>query len=151
MPIRGELHQDDGWAVRKDTEAPVRDAQVPHIDAEVISRQVGLPIAVDRNGVNMVGMSVGENSSGANLYHQICRLEYWHLQRWEGRKNKATLRLRNEKSKEESGVIRDGIVWEQRIGLPNAQTLYTYMTCVTNLKLCLCRLASVNTPAERWW
>lgn len=43
---------------KKDTETAVRDAQVPHIDAEVISRQVGLPVAVDRDGVDMVGMSV---------------------------------------------------------------------------------------------
>lgn len=31
----------------KDTETAVCDAQVPHVDAEVVSRQVGFPIAVD--------------------------------------------------------------------------------------------------------
>lgn len=34
-------------AVMKDTEAPVGDAKVPHVDAEVVGRQVGLPIAID--------------------------------------------------------------------------------------------------------
>lgn len=39
--------QDVNRGVRKDTEAAVCDAQVPHVDAEVIGRQVGLPVAVD--------------------------------------------------------------------------------------------------------
>ena len=42
---------------------------MPHIDAEVVGRQVGLPITVDRDGIDVVGVSIGENSSGANLYH----------------------------------------------------------------------------------
>lgn len=63
----------------KDTEAPVCDAQVPHIDAEVVSRQVGLPITVDWDGVDMVGMSIGKHPSGTDFYHQICRLQYRHL------------------------------------------------------------------------
>lgn len=33
--------------VRKDTETAVCDAEVPHIDAQVIGRQVGLPIAIN--------------------------------------------------------------------------------------------------------
>lgn len=70
--------------VKKDTEAAVRDAQVPHIDAEVIGRQVGLPVAVDRDGVDMVGVSVGEDSPGSNLYHQVCRLQHRHLRHKEG-------------------------------------------------------------------
>lgn len=121
--------------VRKDTEAPVRDAQMPHIDAEVISRQVGLPITVDRDGVNMVGMSIGENSSGANLYHQICRFEYWHLQHWEGRKNNAK---RSKKLKIQ------GRVWgykrwdymKAKNWFAKYKTPYTYKTTLTKLKLC---------------
>lgn len=53
----------------KDTETAVCDAQVPHVDAEVVSRQVGFPIAVDWDGVDMVGMSISEYSSGTDLHH----------------------------------------------------------------------------------
>lgn len=63
----------------EDTEAAVRDAQVPHIDAEVISRQVRLPVTVDWDGVDMVGVTIGEHSSGTDLYHQICRFQHGHL------------------------------------------------------------------------
>lgn len=72
----------------KDTEAAVCDVQVPHIDAEVISGQVGLPIAVDRDGVDMVSVSVGEHSSGADLYHQIRGLQHRHLRSRDWRKMK---------------------------------------------------------------
>lgn len=33
--------------VMKDTEAAVGDTKVPHVDAEVVGGQVGLPIAID--------------------------------------------------------------------------------------------------------
>lgn len=56
-------------SLSKDTEAAVCDAQVPHIDAEIISRQVRLPVTVDWDGVDMVGMSVGKHSPGTDLHH----------------------------------------------------------------------------------
>lgn len=52
---------------------------MPHVDTEVVSRQVGLPITVDRDGVDMVSVPVGEHSSGANLYHQIRGFQHRHL------------------------------------------------------------------------
>lgn len=71
---------DEGKTSRKDTEAAVSDAQMPHIDTQVISGQVGFPITVDRDGVDMIGMTIGEHSSGADLDHQIGGFQYWHLQ-----------------------------------------------------------------------
>lgn len=65
--------------VMKDTEAPVSDAKVPHVDAEVVSRQVGLPIAIDWDGIDMIGMSIGEHPSWTNLYHQVRRFEHRNL------------------------------------------------------------------------
>lgn len=63
---------------------------MPHIDAEVVGRQVGLPIAVDRDGVDVVGVSIGEDSSGADLHHQICGFQHRHLgcQDWRKMKGK---------------------------------------------------------------
>lgn len=52
---------------------------MPHIDAEVVGRQVGLPVAVDRDGVDVVGVSIGEDPSGANLDHQIGGFQHRHL------------------------------------------------------------------------
>lgn len=65
--------------VMKDTEAPVGDAKVPHVDAEVVGRQVGLPIAIDWDGIDMIGMSIGEHSPWTNLYHQVRRFQHRNL------------------------------------------------------------------------
>lgn len=56
----------------KDTEAAVCDIQMPHINAKVISRQVGFPIAVDGDGIDVVCVAVCKHPPGTNLHHQIC-------------------------------------------------------------------------------
>lgn len=58
---------------------------MPHIDAEVVGRQVGLPVAVDRDGVDVVGVSIGEDSPGANLDHQVRGFQHRHLGRQDWR------------------------------------------------------------------
>lgn len=60
--------------VVEDTEATICDAQVPHVDAEVIRGQIGLPIAVDGDGVDVVSMSISEDPPGTDLYHKVCWL-----------------------------------------------------------------------------
>lgn len=122
----------------KDTEAAVCDAQVPHIDAEVIGRQVGLPVAVDRDGVDMVSVSVGEDSPGSNLYHQVCRLQHRHLWHKEG-------------GEELKGI--NGRPWALAI----EHQLDTGHMWLTKINVCMGRLphacvcVCVHAPAERWW
>lgn len=82
-------------AVMKDTEAPVGDAKVPHVDAEVVGRQVGLPIAIDWDGIDMIGMSIGEHSPWTNLYHQVRRFQHRNLRC----RNKETHLKRNTRQK----------------------------------------------------
>lgn len=60
--------------VVKDTETTICDAQVPHVDTEVISRQIGLSIAVNRDRVDMVRMSIRENPPWTDFYHEVCWL-----------------------------------------------------------------------------
>jgi hypothetical protein len=50
-------------ATEKRTEALVADVQVPEVDAQVIGRDVGLSIRVDRDGVDVVGMGIGVDLS----------------------------------------------------------------------------------------
>lgn len=55
----------------EDTEAAVCDLQVPQVDAQVVSRQVGLVVAVDRDRVDVVGVGVGEHPARAGLHHEV--------------------------------------------------------------------------------
>ena len=63
----------------KDTEAAVGDAEVPHVDPEVVSRQVRLSIAIDGDGVDMVGVAIGEDASGPHLNHKVGGFQHGHL------------------------------------------------------------------------
>lgn len=56
---------------QKDTEAAVGDVQVPEVDPQVISRHVGLVVGVDGDGVDVVGVGVGEHSPRTHLHHQV--------------------------------------------------------------------------------
>lgn len=63
----------------KDTKAAIGDLQIPQVDAKVICGQISLTIAVDRDGVDVVGVSIRKHSSGAGLHHQVHGPEHWHL------------------------------------------------------------------------
>jgi hypothetical protein len=59
------------WAVRhkntrgeRHTETSIADVQVPQIDSKVISGDVGFLIRVNRNGMYMIGMSIGVDFAG---------------------------------------------------------------------------------------
>lgn len=65
----------------KDTEAPVSDGQVPEVDAQVVCRHVRLAVAVDGDGVDVVGVAIGEDPPWAHLHHQIHGLQHGHLRR----------------------------------------------------------------------
>lgn len=65
---------------QKDTEAPVGDFQVPEVDAEVVCRQVRGVVAVDGDGVDVVGVCVGEHPPGSGLHHQVHGPKHGHLQ-----------------------------------------------------------------------
>lgn len=73
---------DAGRAVQrapKDTEAPIGDLQVPEVDAQVVGRQVRGVVAVDGDGVDVVGVRVGERPARAGLHHQVHGLQRGHL------------------------------------------------------------------------
>lgn len=65
----------------KDTEAAVRDVQVPEVDPQVVRWHVGLVIRVDRDGVDVVGVGIGEHPPRANLHHQVHGLQHRHLEK----------------------------------------------------------------------
>lgn len=67
-----------------DTEAAVGDLQVPEVDAQVVRRQVGLVVAVDGDGVDVVGVRVRKHPAGTRFHHEIHGPEHRHL-REEGR------------------------------------------------------------------
>lgn len=68
------------WLPTKDTEAAVGDVQVPEVDPQVIGWHVGLVVGVDRDGVDVVGVGVGEHSPGAHLHHQVHGLQHRNLE-----------------------------------------------------------------------
>lgn len=68
-----------GAVAGKDTEAPVGDGQVPEVDAQVVGRHVGLAVAVDGDGVDVVGVAIGKDPPRAHLYHQVHGLQHGHL------------------------------------------------------------------------
>lgn len=61
----------ENWKQMKDTEAAVRDVQMPHVDPEIISWQIRLAIAVDWDRVDMVGVAIGKDSPGPHFDHQV--------------------------------------------------------------------------------
>ena len=64
----------------KDTEALVGDLQMPEVDPEIVSGHVGLLVTVDRDGVDVVGVCVGENPAWRRLHHEFHGLELGHAQ-----------------------------------------------------------------------
>ncbi len=64
----------------KDTEASIGDIQMPHVDPEIISRQISLAIAIDWDGVDVVGVAVGKDSPRPYLHHQVSGLQDRHLE-----------------------------------------------------------------------
>lgn len=63
----------------KDTEAAVSDLEVPKVNAQVICRQVRFVVTVDRDGVDVVGVSVGEHPAWAGFHHEVHGYQNWHL------------------------------------------------------------------------
>lgn len=63
----------------EDTEAAVGDLQVPQVDPQVVGGDERLEVRVDRDGVDVVGVCIAENTSGCSLDHQIHRLQHRHL------------------------------------------------------------------------
>lgn len=62
---------------------------MPQVDTEVISRQVCCPIAVHRNRIDVVRVSIGKHSTRTRFNHQFHRLEhgntewrYWRRINW---------------------------------------------------------------------
>lgn len=66
---------------QKDTEALIRDLQVPQVDPEVVGRQIRLLVAVHRYGVDVVSVGVGEDAAGGGLHHQLHGSHRGHTQR----------------------------------------------------------------------
>ena len=60
--------------------ALVVDAQVPEVDAQIIAADVGLPIAVDGNAVDVVGVGVGIRPPRYCSDHSIMMCEAGQLQ-----------------------------------------------------------------------
>lgn len=63
------------------TEALVADVQVPEVDAQVIRRDVGLPVRVDRDRVDMVGVGVRVYFAGNRSNNGVVMCELRQLQR----------------------------------------------------------------------
>lgn len=63
----------------KDTETLIRDFKVPQVYPQVVCRHVGLVVAVDGYGVDVVCVSVGEHPPGSSLHHQVHGPEHGHL------------------------------------------------------------------------
>lgn len=52
---------------------------MPEVDPQVIGWHVGLVVGVDGDGVDVVGVGVGEHSARAHLHHEVHRLQHRHL------------------------------------------------------------------------
>lgn len=63
----------------KDTKTLIGYLKVPQINPQVISRHVGLVVAVDRYGVDVVRVRIGKHSSWGGLHHQVHRSQDGHL------------------------------------------------------------------------
>jgi len=64
----------------KDTEALVADSNMPQVDAKIVGRQKSFFVAADRQRIDMVSVSIGENSPRAGLDHCISRHKRWNTQ-----------------------------------------------------------------------
>lgn len=53
--------------------------EVPQVDAQVVCTEVGLLVGVDTDGVDVVGVRVGEYPARRRFHHQLHRLDYRHL------------------------------------------------------------------------
>lgn len=72
----------DQWAnglQGKDTKTLIGYLKVPQINPQVISRHVGLVVAVDRDGVDVVCVRIGKHSSWGGLHHQVHGSQDGHL------------------------------------------------------------------------
>lgn len=58
---------------RQDTEAAICDIEIPQVDPQVISWQVSLTVAVNADGVNVIGMSISEHTPWRRFHQQIHR------------------------------------------------------------------------------
>lgn len=61
------------------TKALVADIEVPQVDAQVVGGDVRLGIRVDRNRVDVVGVSVGIDLSGHSGHNRVVVCELWKL------------------------------------------------------------------------
>ncbi len=55
----------------KDTKTLVGALQMPDVDSQVICRQIGSFVAVDRNRIDVVGVGVGEYSPWESLHRDV--------------------------------------------------------------------------------
>mmetsp|Transcript_51447 Transcript_51447/g.129077 ORF Transcript_51447/g.129077 Transcript_51447/m.129077 type:complete len:219 (-) Transcript_51447:624-1280(-) len=58
-------------------EALVVDGQVPQVDAQIVRRDVCFPVRVQRHGINVVCVSVGENTARGGCHHDLLHLHGW--------------------------------------------------------------------------
>lgn len=63
----------------KDTKTLIGYLKVPQINPQVISRHVGLVVAVDGYGVDVVCVRIGKHSSWGGLHHQVHGSQDGHL------------------------------------------------------------------------
>lgn len=63
------------------TEALVADVQVPEIDAQVVCRDIGFAIRVDRDRVDVVGMGVGVDFAWHGGDNGIVVSQLWQSER----------------------------------------------------------------------
>lgn len=68
-----------GWRAPKDTKTLICDFKVPQVYPQVVRRHVGLVVAVDGDGVDVVGMSIGKHPPGGGLHHQVHGPEHRYL------------------------------------------------------------------------
>lgn len=53
--------------------------EVPQVDTQVVCTEVGLLVGVDTDGVDVVGVRVGEYPARRRFHHELHRLDYRHL------------------------------------------------------------------------
>lgn len=124
---------------KKDTEAAVRDVQIPEVDPEVISWHVGLIVRVDGDGVDVISVSVGKHSSRGHLHHQIHGLQYRNLEKTRG----APLHLSRLLT---SGIL---ILWQQKRQLKIILLRLNYY--LINSPKCQKHISNSATFPAFWW
>lgn len=58
----------------------IRDFKIPQVYPEVVRGHVGLVVAVDGDGVDVVGVCVGKHPPRSGLHHQVHGPQHGHLQ-----------------------------------------------------------------------